>query len=818
MMDEVRETSENVAMLCYQRGRLCGEFAWDAVLLEYLGCRLVGRRRKRSGGTRCWIDNRSGCARGAPELGELRRSLELWLPELSTLRTLPLDQAFRLVMDVPVDGASLRAALASIAPVRWVEPNAVWRPALEPPDPQFPLQWGLSNFGQTLDSFADVNDQAVRPADGVTDDGTAGFDIGARDAWDLTTGSGNVRVAVVDTGMDRNHPDLADNFWFNDAELQGMPEVDDDGNGFVDDRYGWDACNGDGNPEDLIGHGTQVAGIIGASADTTGVVGVAWDVELVAVKFLSALPTTAGSECNLTSGALRALDYVDAIDADVVNMSWGGPENSQALRDKLVELADQGMVLVAAAGNEGVDMETTPFFPAAFAIDGMITVGAHTNDGLPASFSNRGASIVDISAPGVSVRTDTPEFDDGFDSDNFNAYTDDPRSLPAGPIANTDFEVVESDSGWGIAELTNGDIVVIGDFQEGPLEDWIAHRGDLDQTLVSAPFDAASFGTAVLSFEVVHNLGDDAEAWLELNTGDGIWRQLPEDLGRYTGLGAAQETLNVSALLGPEVTTTTSLQVRFRSRADEPNESMQVPGGFYLTNVRWIRPISVTGGTQQFIQGTSFAAPFVAGAAALVRDRFPALTPAQVVDRLVDRSGALRVAGTGVGGDRRLQLAYALSDAPLLTWVDEPGFGADGHDPEAPFAGEPIAFAARIDDPQAAATAVDWQLEVRPAGIDDVEVVAVERTGDRLSVEVEIADAGDYEYRFAAPAADGLIGAPTAWQALEVVPAGLGDDPPDGGVIGDGDNGGGGCSAGGASAALGVLWMLPWLGLWRRRR
>ena len=193
---------------------------------------------------------------------------------------------------------------------------------------------------------------------GFNNTGQTGFpvdaDIDAPEAWDITTGSNDVVVAVIDTGVDYNHQDLAANIFQNTADCNNNG-VDDDGNGHIDDCHGIDAVNGDSDPMDDHGHGTHVAGIIGAVGNNgIGVAGVAWNVKILPCKFLDA--TGSG----FLSDAIACLDYVAAMKDRGVNIvatnnSWGGGSFSQALSDAIDAQMQRGILFVAAAGNDGLE-------------------------------------------------------------------------------------------------------------------------------------------------------------------------------------------------------------------------------------------------------------------------------------------------------------------------------------------------------------------------------------------------------------------------------------------------------------------------------
>jgi hypothetical protein len=216
-------------------------------------------------------------------------------------------------------------------------------------------------------------------------------------AWDVTTGSHSVVVAVIDTGVDYNHPDLAANMWTNPGEIPANG-LDDDGNGFVDDVYGYDFGNRDGDPFDDVRHGTHVSGILGAVGNNAeGVVGVSWSVRIMAVKFLKA-PNGSGS----TLDAISSIQYAVNNGAQILSNSWGGETRSQALQDAITAANEAGVLFVASAGNSG---SSTPLFPAS--MDGVLAVAATDQNDLKAPFSSFGGHV-DVSAPGVDVLSTLP--------------------------------------------------------------------------------------------------------------------------------------------------------------------------------------------------------------------------------------------------------------------------------------------------------------------------------------------------------------------------------------------------------------------------
>lgn len=225
--------------------------------------------------------------------------------------------------------------------------------------------------------------------------------IQAPSAWDVTTGSPSVTVAVVDTGIEYTHPDLAANIATNPGEVPANG-VDDDQNGFVDDVYGYDFINNDANPMDDHFHGTHCAGTIGAVGNNgTGVAGVAWDVKLMPVKVLSG--TGSGSIASVVAG----INYAVNRGVKIVSMSLGTSSYSQTMENAIDNARQHGVLIVAAAGNSGQNSDMYPLYPAASSLDNVISVAASSQSDTLASFSNYGAVSVDLAAPGVNILSTT---------------------------------------------------------------------------------------------------------------------------------------------------------------------------------------------------------------------------------------------------------------------------------------------------------------------------------------------------------------------------------------------------------------------------
>jgi subtilisin family serine protease len=232
--------------------------------------------------------------------------------------------------------------------------------------------------------------------------------ISATSAWDLSTGSATTVVANIDTGIAYNHEDLAPNMWHNPGEIPANG-VDDDGNGFVDDYYGYDFFYNDSDPiDDAGGHGTHTSGTIGAVGNNSlGVVGVSWNVRLMAIKIYSqnGFDTTSAQLIN-------AYNYVRmmkqrGVNIRVTNNSYGGCGEAcsydQATKDAIDALGSTGVLQVFAAGNAGNNVENIPFYPASYTSPSILAVAASDADDNRVGFSNYGAIGIDLAAPGFGI-------------------------------------------------------------------------------------------------------------------------------------------------------------------------------------------------------------------------------------------------------------------------------------------------------------------------------------------------------------------------------------------------------------------------------
>ncbi len=445
--------------------------------------------------------------------------------------------------------------------VEYVEPDYYLEFFDYPTDALFPHQWHLQNTGQPylgVDRIVGDNNDSL-----ILKQGTAGEDIGLTDHYESPpAATTRVVVAVVDSGVDPDHPELQGRFWKNPDEVPGNG-LDDDHNGFVDDTLGYDVSGdslsyysrvGDNEPTDQTGHGSHIAGIIAARADGLGVVGVAPNAEIMAVKIRPNATNAVGA---------AGIVYAVNAGADVVNISWGSPYEALVLKDAIDFARANGVFVCIAAGNSG---DNTPMYPASF--DTAFAVAAGNSDGYLTSFSTHGPHI-DIVAPGrdiLSLRAAGTDMCSGggepgvhiVDDDSLY-YLSDGTSMATPVVAGAaalllglrpdltldqleDFIRIgardmvdplnvgdtlvgpDSISGWGYLDIGNSlDLVTNGGL-------YFVEPIRRNRYLNQIPIKAAPIGGYVGGWELAYAVASDSETWHSLASG----ASLPADSLLYT--------------------------------------------------------------------------------------------------------------------------------------------------------------------------------------------------------------------------------------------------------------------------------------------
>jgi subtilisin family serine protease len=313
-----------------------------------------------------------------------------------------LDRIFVLKVDPGVDMGQTIARLNANDAVEYAEPNYLIKlGSFIPDDPKFGEQWALRNLGIGVTGY---------PA-------TLDADIKATDAWTITIGSPDVIVAVTDTGVDITHPDLAPNIYTNPREIAGNGR-DDDGNGYVDDVNGYNVADGNSDVSDVVGHGTEMAGIIAARTNNrAGISGMSQS-KILPVRFFKRTGPGPGDINATVADAARALLYSIAAGASIINASWTSSlsvpeEQANALRDAVAATNDAGVLLVCIAGNQATNDDVTKVYPGAYQLDNeIVTAASQYNDEIwhppfepTIVLSGYGKNSVHLAAPGMAVFT-----------------------------------------------------------------------------------------------------------------------------------------------------------------------------------------------------------------------------------------------------------------------------------------------------------------------------------------------------------------------------------------------------------------------------
>jgi subtilisin family serine protease len=356
----------------------------------------------------------------ADQAGSLRdeslsEAIQPLVPELSggkaaeIVSRLGIDRTVILQFDEGQDLESVIRKLRANEAVEYVEPNVrIETGSMIPNDPNFIEQWGLRNLGLSVGGY---------PA-------KLEADIRATDAWEITTGSSNVLVAVADTGLDITHPDIAPNVYTNPREIAGN-NIDDDNNGYVDDVHGYNVADKNSDITDIDGHGTEMSGIIAAKQNNNiGISGVSQS-KIIPVKFFRRTgPNTTDVEATIANAA-RALIYSIAAGAAIINASWSqttlDETESQTLREAIVATNEAGILMVCIAGNLPYNLDVRPIYPANFQLANQIVVaGSEFNDEIwhvpfdPLHYlGGYGTRTVDLAAPGTAILTTSARGDCG---------------------------------------------------------------------------------------------------------------------------------------------------------------------------------------------------------------------------------------------------------------------------------------------------------------------------------------------------------------------------------------------------------------------
>ncbi|HSQ36157.1 MAG TPA: S8 family serine peptidase [Candidatus Binatia bacterium] len=437
--------------------------------------------------------------------------------------------------------------------------------------------------------------------------------IDAAAAWEMNTGAPEVVLAVLDSGVDYLHEDLAANMWVNPGEVAGNG-VDDDGNGFVDDVHGYDFAadnqgGRDNDPMDIDSHGSHVAGTIAAAGDNgAGVCGVNWNVQIMALK------CSRPDESIFDSDTIAAMEYAVRMKKDfgvnlvAINASFGGGGENPVEKDIIAAAGEQNIILVCAAGNNGMDNETTPFFPAGYDLPNIISVAATAADDELADFSNYGVNSVDIAAPGVAILS-TVRSGMGSEATLISgaiSYQAIPMEFAGStPAAGLVGQLV--DCGLGL-DSTFFPAAVTGNIA-------LIERGE--KTFQEKALNAQAAGAVAA---VIYN----------------------NEEGNFSGtLGDAGNWIPVMSLARQDGLAEKALGLH-------PVTFILAPGNY------------------EFMDGTSMAAPHVCGAVGLLAAQYPADATSKLVARIVTAADPVQALNGKIKSGARLNLARALAQKLLL--------------------------------------------------------------------------------------------------------------------------------------------------------
>jgi subtilisin family serine protease len=537
-------------------------------------------------------------------------------------------------------GASVQAAVASLErdpSVDFAEPNYVYHLTGIPNDANFDQLWGLH-------------------------DPVGDHDIDAPEAWETQTGSPDVVVAVIDSGVAYDHPELNGNIWVNpDEDIDG---VDDDGNGRIDDVRGWDFIQNDNAPLDANGHGTHVAGTIGAEGNNMNdIAGVNWDVSIMPVRAGNAYGELPGS------AILNSINYACANGADVVNGSFGGSGKSTAISNAIKSNACKNTLFVFAAGNDGHVLNNntaaTNAYPCEYwrpapygaGATNLVCVAATGKLDTLTGFSNRGKSAVHLAAPGVDIYSSLPQWSNVFSDDleaNFNNWTQ------AGGSSAWQRSMEFPQSGlWSMTDSPGGNYLNNRDYtmRNNAALNLTGRAGclaDYNLELLMRDFNPST--GAVFDWFAIERATGTAGPWTEISfyigsTG-GDFEAVTDDLSSLDGMGTAY--------------------IRFLVHTD----NTVVDDGAHVDDVV-VKCLQPNGEEYEFFAGTSMATPHVAGAAALLLAQEPSMTPQKLKNALlkgVDKKTAL---ATHVSSGGRLNLNNSLNIAmdhiaPETTIIQRP--------------------------------------------------------------------------------------------------------------------------------------------------
>jgi subtilisin family serine protease len=537
------------------------------------------------------------------------------------------------------------ARLVALPQVDYAEPNYRYDLEQMPDDPDFGLQWYLHNTGQTVHGRT----------------GAPGADIDAVRAWEITTGSREIVIAVIDSGAAMGHPDLTANIWTNPHEIPGNLE-DDDANGYVDDIHGWDFVNNDNKPWDYSrdlygdGHGTHVAAIIAAAGNNAlGITGVMWEARIMPLQVFDLFED---SLFNATSGNIaRAVIYAADNGAAIINCSFGGMSFSRSQYDAFSYADEKGVLVVAAAGNDSADNDVAPVYPAGYDLSNIISVAATDEYDALARYSNFGKETVDVAAPGggssSTIYSAAPPRRVVVFEENFEV--------------NDDFWVTDaSDDGWFIDYWPYFESRVAmfprGRYPRNASAYWRTRD----------PIRIKDMKGLTLEFSILYQLTPARDfLFVELSEDGGIF----ERIHQFSGCSGGIENVVIwsNDLDGDEYF------LQFRLASDGRGDF----GGVFLNDIRlsgiyW----EFAGDEYGYKSGTSMAAPVVSGIAGLILSAAPGLSHREIKGIILDAAVPMAGLSNRVSSGGRVSASGAVVLASAFAGKTDKEDNGDKASPE----------------------------------------------------------------------------------------------------------------------------------------
>lgn len=475
------------------------------------------------------------------------------------------------------------AAYRSDPSVEYAQPNYIYHAFAAPNDTKYSQMWGLKNTGQTVSnpSYVDINGNPIN------NPGTSGRDMDMESAWEQITDCSSVIVAVIDTGVNYNQEDLAANMWNGGA---GYP------------NHGYDFVNNDYDPMDLNGHGTHVAGTIGAVGNNgKGTTGVCWNVKIMAVRVLDA--TGSGTTAQIVSG----LNFAVQRGAKVVNMSLGGPNFDTAFGNAISAARDAGVLVVVAAGNEennvdsGVSAEKS--YPCNYMHDNIVCVAALDQTYALAHFSNYGSTSVDVGAPGANIWSTWPG---------------------TTTVTTTDFTdwATNSIDDWGIQKYGEYSFLTNPKNWDGASN---TYRENQNYTYANKDFGALTQNAETVIMDFLVNFDVLANDVFDVDLHNGTYVNLESFTNSTTDNYFYYVTYDITDLVLGKA----SWKVFYWMKTDSVNNGK----GVAITDFS-ITTLDLNNTSYNIIDGTSMAAPHVAGLAAMLMAFNPAYTYADVAESI----------------------------------------------------------------------------------------------------------------------------------------------------------------------------------------